>query len=446
MYLCTVSTPGTYAIHTLGCKLNYAESSTLGRQLDAAGWQPSGADLPASLYILNTCSVTEFADKKCRQAVRRLRRQAPESKIIVTGCYAQLKPEEIANIEGVDLVLGAAEKFQLLDYVERLQYGTAMPDVVCSEIARHNTFTASYSYRSRTRTFLKVQDGCDYKCSFCTIPLARGGSRSATLMNVYEQAQTLAEEGVQEIVLTGVNTGDFGLNEEGHRVSSFIELLRSLDQVDIPRIRISSIEPNLCHDELIHYVAESNRIMPHFHMPLQSGSDRMLKLMRRRYKTQLYADRVGLIKKLMPHACIGVDVIVGFHGEDEDGFQQTRTFVEGLDVSYLHVFTYSERADTHALSMDGRVPMEVRRQRNETLRSLSSKKKHYFYYNHLGETRDVLFESQDDEGRWQGYTDNYIYVCVLEDQVSSGDVKSVVLDEILDANRVLGNLISKSNC
>lgn len=424
-----MATPGTFAIHTLGCKLNYAESSTLGRQLMAVGWVGVEDNQPADLYILNTCSVTEFADKKCRQAIRRFKRNSPDSRVIVTGCYAQLNPEDLTHIEGVDLVLGAAAKFDLLRYVEDLQLNRTLPDVIRSEISEHTTYTQAHSYGSRTRSFIKVQDGCDYKCSFCTIPLARGGSRSATRDSILQEAESLLLEGVQEIVLTGVNTGDFGINDSGQRVDHFIHLLTNLDEVGIPRIRISSIEPNLCHEEIIHFIAESNHVMPHLHMPLQSGSDHMLSLMRRRYRSRLYADRVQLIKRLMPHAAIGVDVIVGFHGEDDARFDESMAFLRHLDVSYLHVFTYSERKDTHAMKMDNIVPMEVRRSRSQRMRLLSDKKRHNFYQSHIGDERSVLIEERVD-GMLRGYTDNYIRVRVHCDTwEESAGIKQCILTE-----------------
>ncbi len=443
-----MATPGSFTIHTLGCKLNYAESSTLSRQLREAGWHQSTMHDMADVCIINTCSVTEFADKKCRQAVRRFKRNNPAAKVIVTGCYAQLKPTEISNMEGVDLVLGAAEKFNLLQHLENLQLGMPVDQIIRGPIKHHEQFFASYSTNDRTRAFLKVQDGCDYKCSFCTIPQARGKSRSASIEHVLIQAQELIAMGIKEIVLTGVNIGDFGLDSEsGHRKFKFIDLLRELDNLDIPRIRISSIEPNLCTDEIISFVAGSKRFMPHFHMPLQSGSNEMLKRMRRRYPVELYHDRVELIKKLMPHACIGVDVIVGFHGESNTHFDETRAFLHDIEASYFHVFTYSERSNTHAEKMDGVVPMELRKLRNRVLRNLSDKKRHYFYNQHIKSTRPVLFEQNvqtSHGGKFaQGFTDNYIKVNCSTKLDLQNEIHSVRLTKINKEDIAMGRLIEQ---
>ncbi len=440
-----MATPGTFSIQTLGCKLNYAESSTLSRQLEDAGWNVAGPDIHADLYVLNTCSVTEFADKKCRQAVRRYKRLNPDARVIVTGCYAQLKPQEIADIDGVDLVLGAAEKFNLLQHIEQMQVGVPAHYVRREPIDQHLDFHASYSVGDRTRAFLKVQDGCDYKCSFCTIPRARGGSRSASIAQVVTQAQELISQGIQEIVLTGVNIGDFGLDPAtGERKTDFLELIQALDEVDVARIRISSIEPNLCSDDIIKFVAGSKRFMPHFHMPLQSGSNEMLKRMRRRYRRELYRQRVETIKSHMPHACIGVDVIVGFHGEQEAHFEDTYQFIHDLDVSYLHVFTYSERSDTYATELDGRVPMEIRKSRNQTLRLLSDKKRHYFYSRHVNSCRPVLFEGGlvENSGNVEltGFTDNYIKVVCPDSGSCSNKIYPVELEEIVANGRMSGKL------
>ena len=438
-----MSTPGSFSIHTLGCKLNYSESSTLARQLVTAGWHVSGPDEMADVYILNTCSVTEFADKKCRQAVRRFRRINPEARVIVTGCYAQLKPAEIADITGVDLVLGAAEKFNLLAHIERLTAIGTQTHVFRDEIAEERDFHISYSIGDRTRAFLKVQDGCDYKCSFCTIPQARGRSRSGDIDQIIAQAASLQEKGIKEIVLTGVNIGDFGLDPgSAQRKATFLDLIRELDQLDISRYRISSIEPNLCSDAIIDFVASSNSFMPHFHMPLQSGSNTMLQRMRRRYNRELYASRVDRIKSCMPHACIGVDVIVGFHGETEAYFEESFEFLHQLDISYLHVFTYSERSNTHAEQMDGRVPMDVRKSRNQKLRLLSDKKRHYFYSQHVQTCRPVLFERGlvDDSADKEltGFTDNYIKVVSACPAHLSNSIQSVRLTEIDKNGRMQG--------
>lgn len=405
------------AFHTLGCKLNFSETSTLSRQLEQEGFEKKSFTDKADVYVINTCSVTENADKECRQLVRRIQKRAPESFVVITGCYAQLKPKEIAEIPGVDLVLGAAEKFNLLQHLSTLTKGAEAKICSC-DIDTVSGFNASFSVNDRTRTFLKVQDGCDYSCSFCTIPMARGKSRSDSINNVVKQAQGLAENGVQEIVLTGINLGDFGKGEDGgkQRNENFFELVKALDQhTNIPRYRISSIEPNLLTNEIIEWVAESKRFMPHFHIPLQSGSDTVLKLMQRRYNSDLYADRIQSIKKMMPHACIGVDVIVGSPGETDAFFKESFDFIHALDISYLHVFTYSERAMTKALDIKPIVPISVRNERNKILRNLSYQKQQYFNAQYVGETRPVLFESikqkdPNDMAMLEGYTDNYIRI------------------------------------
>jgi threonylcarbamoyladenosine tRNA methylthiotransferase MtaB len=409
------------AFHTLGCKLNFSETSTLSRQLEQEGFQKKAFTEIADIYVINTCSVTENADKECRQLVRRIQRLAPESFVVITGCYAQLKPAEIAEIPGVDLVLGAAEKFNLVQHLDNLTKGDATKICSC-DIEEVNGFHASFSVNDRTRTFLKVQDGCDYSCTFCTIPMARGKSRSDRIENVVLQAQALSKNGVKEIVLTGINLGDFGKGEEGgkKKEESFFDLVKALDQTtDIPRYRISSIEPNLLTNEIIEWVAQSKKFMPHFHIPLQSGSDAVLKLMQRRYNSELYRDRVNLIKKIMPHACIGVDVIVGSPGETEAYFKESIDFLHALDIAYLHVFTYSERAATKALDIKPIVPISVRQERNKIARNLSYQKLQYFTAQHVGSTRKVLFESvkhnKEDLGSamLEGYTDNYIKVSTL---------------------------------
>lgn len=406
------------AFHTLGCKLNFSETSTLSRQLEKEGFEKKAFTEVADVYVINTCSVTENADKECRQLVRRIQRQAPESFVVITGCYAQLKPQEIAEIPGVDLVLGAAEKFNLVQHLSSLTKGDATKICSC-DIETVSGFHASYSVNDRTRTFLKVQDGCDYSCTFCTIPMARGKSRSDSIQNVVQQSITLEKNGVKEIVLTGINLGDFGKGEAGGRKheENFFDLVKALDaETKIPRYRISSIEPNLLTNEIIEWVAKSDQFMPHFHIPLQSGSNAVLKLMQRRYATDLYEDRIAQIKKLMPHACIGVDVIVGSPGETEAYFKETMDFLHALDISYLHVFTYSERAMTKALNIKPVVPMQVRHERNKIARNLSYQKLQYFTAQQVGQTRKVLFESpklvKDSEGLMmlEGYTDNYIKV------------------------------------
>lgn len=408
----------TVAFHTLGCKLNFSETSSLSRMLENEGFVKKEFEEQADVYVINTCSVTDNADKECRQLVRRIQRKAPESLVVITGCYAQLKPKEIAGIPGVDLVLGAAEKFNLARHIRELAKGDSARISSC-DIAEVSGFNSSWSVNDRTRTFLKVQDGCDYNCSFCTIPMARGKSRSDSIANVVRTAGELAASGVKEIVLTGVNLGDFGKGPDGAGISAsisgreenFFELVKELEKVEgIQRYRISSIEPNLLTNEIIEFVANSDKFMPHFHIPLQSGSNKILGMMRRRYKRELYADRVQLIKTLMPHCAIGVDVIVGFPGETEDDFKETFDFLHSLDISYLHVFTYSERDNTHALSIDPVVPMSVRHERNKKLRNLSYMKMQYFTELHSGQTRKVLFEGQDKNGMMEGYTDNYIKV------------------------------------
>jgi threonylcarbamoyladenosine tRNA methylthiotransferase MtaB len=400
------------AFHTLGCKLNFSETSTLSRLLEQDGFVKTDFEETADVYVINTCSVTDNADKECRHLVRRIQRRAPESMVVITGCYAQLKPQEIASIEGVDLVLGAAEKFNIVEHLKTLTKGDSTKICSC-DIEEVSTFHASHSLHDRTRTFLKVQDGCDYGCTFCTIPMARGKSRSDSISNVVEQAHQLAANGVKEIVLTGINLGDFGKGLEGgkKREESFYELIQELDQVEgIARYRISSIEPNLLSNEIIEFVANSNRFMPHFHIPLQSGSNHILGLMRRRYRRELYTEKVALIKQFMPHCSIGVDVIVGFPAESDAHFQETYDFLHNLDVSYFHVFTYSERANTPALDIKPVVPVHVRNERNKALRNLSHKKAQYFAEQHVGQTRKVLFEKFGKEDMMEGYTDNYLKI------------------------------------
>ena len=397
------------AFHTLGCKLNYAETSTLSRMLEREGFAKAAFEDVADVYVINTCSVTENADKECRYLVRKIQRQAPQAFVVITGCYAQLKPEEIAGIDGVDLVLGAAEKFELPRHLRDLSKSHGGTARICScDIDEVSGFNSSYSLADRTRTFLKVQDGCDYSCSFCTIPLARGKSRSDSIKNVVAEVESLAGQGVKEIVLTGINLGDFGENGE-----DFMQLIQALDKVaGIERYRISSIEPNLLSKEIIDFVASSQRVMPHFHIPLQSGSNRILGLMRRRYRRDLYTERVAMIKQQMPHCAIGVDVIVGFPGETDNDFLETYEFLRELDVSYFHVFTYSERANTLAAAMDGKVDMNVRHERNKSLRNLSYKKLTAFTESHRGQERPVLWERAPIDGMMEGYTDNYIKLSV----------------------------------
>ncbi len=400
------------AFHTLGCKLNFSETSTLSRLLENEGFEKKDFDDMADVYVINTCSVTDNADKECRQIVRRIQRKAPESLVVITGCYAQLKPEQIASIQGVDLVLGAAEKFNIAQHLKELTKNDSAKICSC-DIADVSGFNSSFSINDRTRTFLKVQDGCDYNCSFCTIPMARGKSRSDTINNVVNNVEELAASGVKEIVLTGVNLGDFGKGPDGNKKheENFYELVKALENVNgIKRYRISSIEPNLLTNEIIEMVANSDKFMPHFHIPLQSGSNEVLGLMRRRYKRELYAERVQLIKTLMPHCAIGVDVIVGFPGETDAHFQETFEFLHGLDISYLHVFTYSERDNTLAVEMNNVVPINVRHERNKKLRNLSYMKMSEHTRLHIGQTRKVLFEANTKSGMMEGYTDNYIKI------------------------------------
>lgn len=400
------------AFHTLGCKLNFSETSSLSRLLENEGFEKKSFDDKADVYVINTCSVTDNADKECRHLVRRIQRKAPESLVVITGCYAQLKPKEIAEIEGVDLVLGAAEKFNIAQHLKELTKNDSAKICSC-DISEVTGFNASFSINDRTRTFLKVQDGCDYNCSFCTIPMARGKSRSDNVENVVRNAEQLAKSGVKEIVLTGVNLGDFGKGHYGNKKhdESFFELVKALEKVDgIERYRISSIEPNLLTTDIIDFVANSNRFMPHFHIPLQSGSNAVLALMRRRYKRELYTERVKLIKTLMPHCAIGVDVIVGFPGETEEYFMETFNFLHDLDISYLHVFTYSERPNTLAAEMKDIVRVNIRNERNKKLRNLSYMKMSEHIRKHTGQTRKVLFERNATNAMMEGYTDNYIKI------------------------------------
>ncbi|MEY3208388.1 MAG: tRNA ((6)-L-threonylcarbamoyladenosine(37)-C(2))-methylthiotransferase MtaB [Bacteroidota bacterium] len=412
-----MTTKRSVAFHTLGCKLNFSETSTLSRQLEQEGFEKRAFTDKADVYVINTCSVTDNADKECRQLVRRIQRLSPESFVVITGCYAQLKPKEISQIPGVDLVLGASEKFNLVQHLSTLTKGDATKICSC-DIETVTGFNSSFSVNDRTRTFLKVQDGCDYSCTFCTIPMARGKSRSDSVENVVNQAKQLAQNGVKEIVLTGINLGDFGKGGEGGKKheESFFDLVKALDQdTAIPRYRISSIEPNLLTDEIIEWVAKSEKFMPHFHIPLQSGSDAVLKLMQRRYNSSFYKERIESIKKIMPHACIGVDVIVGSPGETETYFKESFDFIHALDISYLHVFTYSERAATKALEIKPVVPIAIRQERNKLLRNLSYQKQQFFNAQHVGSTRKVLFESikqkeEQEIAMLEGYTDNYIKI------------------------------------
>lgn len=399
------------AFYTLGCKLNFSETSSIVRMFQQHGYKKVEFDDAPEIFVINTCSVTENADKKCRQVVKEAKKVSENPFIIVIGCYAQLKPKEIAEIPGVDAVLGTSEKFRLLELLDGFEKHPKT-QIYAQDISEATTFNNAYSLNDRTRTFLKVQDGCDYSCSFCTIPLARGKSRSDTIDNVLRAANEIAQNEVKEIVLTGVNTGDFGIRN-GERRDSFIDLVKALENVQgINRFRISSIEPNLLTSEIISFIARSAKFAHHFHIPLQSGSNKILKLMRRRYQRELYADRVSQIKEAMPDACIGVDVIIGFPGETEEDFLETYSFLNELDISYLHVFTYSERPNTLAINMNNSVPKNERSTRSKMLRSLSEKKRRYFYKQFIGSEMAVLFEKDIEAGKIHGFTDNYIRVAI----------------------------------
>lgn len=423
------------AFYTLGCKLNFSETSTISRLFEQKGYLKVDFNENPDIFIINTCSVTENADKKCRKVVKEALKISPHAYITIIGCYAQLKPKEISEIPGVDAVLGAAEKFRLLDLIDGFEKKSE-PTVIASDITKANQYYCSYSVNDRTRTFLKVQDGCDYSCSFCTIPLARGSSRSDSVENILKAANEIALKDVKEIVLTGVNIGDFGI-EDGVRKNKFIDLVKRLDKIEgIERFRISSIEPNLLTDEIIEFVASSQKFVPHFHIPLQSGSEKILKLMKRRYKRELYADRVRKIKSIMPDCCIGVDVIVGFPGESDQDFLDTYHFLNELDISYLHVFTYSERDNTHALTIENPVPLATRSKRSKMLHILSDKKRRFFYENHLGSTAKVLFEDDVVEGKMVGFTQNYIKVAAKFDPILVNELKTVKLSFINDHGQV----------
>ncbi len=417
------------AFYTLGCKLNYSETSSIGRLFIDNGYEKVEFHEQADIYVINTCSVTDHADKKCRKVVKEALKHSPEAYVAIIGCYAQLKPQEIAEIPGVDIVLGASEKFQLLDYIGNLEKTTGKASVYQKTIEEANDFISSFSYGDRTRTFLKVQDGCDYSCTFCTIPLARGASRSDTIENVVQNAIQIAQSGIKEIVLTGVNIGDFG--EKGKY--NFFDLVKALDEVEgIDRFRISSIEPNLLSDEIIEFVAQSKRFVPHFLIPLQSRSNKILALMRRRYKRELYSNRVEKIKALMPNACIGVDVIVGFPGESREDFIDTYNFINNMDISYLHVFTCSERENTVAITMSDPVPGSSRAERNKMLTILSEKKRRHFYETQIGKDMEVLFEADSKDGYMHGFTRNYVKVKAKYDPILVNELKTVTLHNIAD--------------
>jgi len=423
------------AFYTLGCKLNYSETSTISRMFENKGYQKVEFDETPDIFIINTCSVTENADKKCKKIVKEAKKISPNSYVTIIGCYAQLKPQEISEIKGVDAVLGAAEKFRLIELLDGFAKEQETK-VLASEIQDATVFNNAFSMHDRTRTFLKVQDGCNYGCAFCTIPLARGKSRSDSTENILKSVREIAQTDVKEVVLTGVNIGDFGI-QQGKREERFIDLIRAIDQVEgIDRYRISSIEPNLLTNEAIEFVSKSKRFVPHFHVPLQSGSNEILRKMGRRYLRELYEDRVSKIKTLMPHCCIGVDVIVGFPGETNELFVETYNFLNELDISYLHVFTYSERANTRAVEMDGIVPMKIRNERSKMLRILSEKKRRKFYEENLGKTFTVLFEEDVEDGKMHGFTENYIRVAAKYDPILINELKNVTLFEINEKGTV----------
>ena len=422
------------AFYTLGCKLNFSETSTIARSFKEEGFERTDFSQKADMYVINTCTVTENADKKFKDIVKLAQKSNPDAFVAAVGCYAQLKPEELANVNGVDLVLGATEKFKITDYINDLSKND-FGEVHSCDIEEANFYEGSYSIGDRTRAFLKVQDGCDYVCTFCTIPLARGISRSDKLEKVLANAKEISDQGIKEIVLTGVNIGDYGKGEFGNKKHehTFLELIQSLDRVvGIERIRISSIEPNLLKNETIKFVSESNAFVPHFHIPLQSGSNTLLRLMKRRYQTELYQERVQEIKKYMPNACIGVDVIVGFPGETDELFLETYHFLNELNISYLHVFTYSERVNTPAAKMELVVPQNVRKKRSKMLRSLSVKKRRLFYESQLDSSHSVLFEAENKKGYIHGFTENYVKVKAPWNPVLVNTKKEVILTEIDD--------------
>ena len=416
----------TVAFYTLGCKLNFSETSSIGRQLTEAGMKKVPFEAGADVYVVNTCSVTDNADKKCKKIVKEALRHNPNAFVAIVGCYAQLKPNEIAKIPGVDMVLGAAEKFNIENYLDDINK-REVAVVKEGKIKEVLDYHASYSIGDRTRSFLKVQDGCDYFCSFCTIPLARGKSRSDTIENVVKQATEIVSQGIKEIVLTGVNTGDFGVDTD----ENFYQLLQALEKVEgLERIRISSTEPNLLTNEIIELVAQSKNIVPHFHIPLQSGSDKILQSMRRRYLTDLYTSRVEKIKELMPHCCIGVDVIVGYPGEEHTDFIDTYNYLNELNISYLHVFTYSERVNTTAYKLPGKVNMSERADRSKMLHILSDKKRLAYYNEHVGNTYPVLWEAENDQDVMYGFTSNYIKVKTKYDPMLVNEVTEVEITAI----------------
>lgn len=439
----TITSVNRVAFYTLGCKLNFAETSTLSRQCSDRGYACVDFKEKADIYVINTCSVTENADKEFKRIVRLALKNNPEAFIIATGCYAQLKPQELALTQGVDLVLGASQKFKIADYLSNLSKKSRAQVHSC-EIETADFYVGSYSTGERTRAFLKVQDGCDYKCSYCTIPLARGISRSDTLESLVKKASEIAGTGVKEIVLTGVNVGDYGKGEFGDKkhAHTFLDLIKALDNIkEIERLRISSIEPNLLSEQIIEFVASSERFVPHFHIPLQSGSNDMLKKMRRRYLRELYVERVNKIKSLMPYACIGADVIVGFPGESDAHFMETFDLLSELEVSYLHVFTYSERANTEAIHIEGKVPKAIRHKRNKALCALSIKKRRAFYEPQIGSIHKVLFERENKAGYLYGFTENYIKVKIPWEKTKLETVQKALLKTITPEGIMLADVL-----
>ena len=433
------------AYYTLGCKLNFSETSAISRSLNDNGYTKVDFSSAANYYVINTCSVTENADKKCKQIVKQAKKTNPEAKVIIIGCYAQLKPEEIAKIKGVDLVLGANEKFRLHEHLEGIKESDE-PIIIAGAIKEVGFYSEAFSYGERTRSFVKIQDGCDYFCSFCTIPLARGRSRSSSIDKTLSLVNKVANTKVKEIVLTGVNIGDFGKTEDGKKRSSenFHQLIQALDEIEaIDRFRISSIEPNLLKTNIIKFVAQSKRFVPHFHIPLQSGSDKILKLMRRKYDTDLYRRRIATIRAVMPECCIGVDVIVGFPGETDEEFMKTYDFLNDLDVSYLHVFTYSERANTKALQIEDVVPIAKRRERSKMLRILSEKKRRAFYTRFENTSAQVLFEAENDEGTMYGFTQNYVKVGVPYQEELVNTLQQVQLGALSKSGIIIGSVLMK---
>jgi threonylcarbamoyladenosine tRNA methylthiotransferase MtaB len=425
------------ALTTLGCKLNFSETSTIANQFEQAGYARVDVDEPADVFVINTCSVTELANKKSKQTIRKIIKHNPNAKIIAVGCYSQLKPEEVSKIEGVNLVLGSENKFQILEALERLEQG-AHQIVDVKETNHVQTFTPSYSFGDRTRSFLKVQDGCDYFCSYCTIPYARGRSRSNSVAQTIAKANELIEKGIKEIILTGVNIGDFGKGTD----ENFFHLVQAFEKLDgLERLRISSIEPNLLTDEILEFIATSHKVVPHFHIPLQCGTDKLLRLMRRRYTTAMYAKRIKKIKTLMPDACIAADIIVGVPGETEDDFAQTLDFIQSIDISYLHIFTYSERENTLAVKMPGQVPIPVRKERSKIMHKIAAQKQKLFKLQHLQTKRKVLFEAQEINGNISGFTDNYIKIELPFNADLINTSHWVQLEKLLDNGNVYGSII-----